>query len=115
MNTKEKIRLRNAMLDALDKIICGEIEDRNSGICVNLGNFIYDEGLEINDEIESFINAGIISWPDFNGNLSYPISEIDPKSKYWSTSNKYTGEYGEARIRLAIHLSDYIQKHWEEL
>jgi hypothetical protein len=72
------------------------------GICTNI---VYIKM----DGIRSLLSK----WTDFSGDVNYPVRHPtinDPKEGYWSKSNKWTGEYGNRRRKLARFLAKEFRK-----
>ena len=68
---------------------------------------------------EEYVESLFRKWKEFSGSFSYPIppgiETDDIGYHYRSVENKYTGSYGEARIRLAEYLIKKIKKDLKNL
>lgn len=106
MTSQEESAIRNSII-RLQYIAAGvKPRWRVFGICFN-ANFEY-----LPCSIRSDIDDAIRQWPEFSGSLAYPIglNLFEASHLYDRTRDKYVGEYGEARRRLAQYLADHLQK-----
>lgn len=92
------------ILKVLQEYVLGDIKYTGVGLCSN----IY-RGLSCNrneDLVEEWLYDSFKVWPEFSGDLDYPISvtDQDPEVQYCCTKDKTVGEYGAARKRLAEFL-----------
>lgn len=98
--------VRNELNRLLSQVAMGT-QSKSNGICygysINSGYSLV--GLDL--------KFGIKSWEEYSGNAAFPISDPDgklkPSKKYWASTDKWAGEYGEARIRLLKHLYDVVK------
>lgn len=84
--------------------------DEDDGICHNLDRLMYGEDGRDWEQPDpcDLLRPQFESWPEYSGNYAYPIALegwMRPSSAYWSSenSNKWVGEYGDARRRLLDH------------
>lgn len=54
------------------------------------------------------------TWKHFSGDLKFPVhtsNKLDPIQQFdYNTVSKYTGKYGKARLKLAKHALNIIEK-----
>lgn len=99
--------VRNELKELLSQVAMGT-QSKSNGICycvrVNSGYSLSRLDL----------GFGIMSWEEYSGDAAFPISDPDgklkPSKKYWASTDKWSGEYGEARIRLLKHLYDVVKQ-----
>lgn len=63
------------------------------------------EALDDIDWIESVLDAVFIKWPEYSGDVNFPVPASNGKgplmaASAWLRHDKWTGEYGESRRRL---------------
>ena len=66
-------------------------------------------------DIMGLVPSAMQSWPEFSGDVRYPVPHPDllPESAYtakWEVG-KWDGEYGESRRRLCQHVADWIREN----
>jgi hypothetical protein len=80
--------------------------DTDTGICTNI------EYLALRDDqsisyLESLLWEAFRAWPEFSGNVNYPVPcGDDSQAGYWRTA-LWEGEYGAARMRLLNFVHSY--------
>lgn len=90
---------------------------------VDDGRFSHSYGICTNVDAPHDIAAAALSWPEFSGNPEYPVpapvnyaaawakTEGAHYAAYWDrTLPQWSGEYGEARIRLLKHCIEYFKE-----
>lgn len=101
-------------LDAALDIKAGNF-DKEYGICSNLRNKVYGEGLDPY-ELWLIMQQAFYTWPKFSGDINYPIN--DPYNevsahRVYDQLPKWTGEYGALRFELLDHVIDCLKKEIE--
>ena len=77
----------------------------------------HGNGTAVENAMESLRSTGMQSWPEFSGDVDYPVGGGDhaPDDVYITAKDLYVGEYGAARRRLAAHLLEWNAPYVEEL
>ena len=111
------------LLEALLSIRETPVEDRgNNGICGLVSTYVYnkyikeygeeraDEVDHIDDEVQEALIDLFEEWPEYSGYSGFPIAGLNgsPTHTYFRL-NKWSGSYGEARIRLLNWLIQRLQ------
>lgn len=95
------------LIDALRQLRAGDIPIPLLGLCENL------EFLCPTLDGHDFVARHAPSWPEFSGRACYPVPDPDgecpPDGLFHSRQPKWTGPYGEARMRLVDHLIESIK------
>ena len=94
--------------------------NNRQGLCSNCywGPFNrHGDGEAVEGMLESLRSIGMQSWPEFSGDVDYPVGGGDhtPDDIYHTVKDLYVGEYGAARRRLAAHLLEWNAPYVEEL
>lgn len=97
----------------------------NSGICVNLVNFIdIDRSITepiINADVTTakvfaVMNGYFLRWSKFSGSTTFPIKLKEKReSSCYVNLPKWVGEYGDLRWELVDHLLNCIHEEYEEI
>lgn len=98
------------------------VQNKAHGICLAAK---YNFGIEVVDEIEQLLHGIFVKWPEYSGNVYYPVPDPDWDDDMYSEADAaeyaynqagidtmWQGPYGEARMRL---LDFIIQTLSEEL
>lgn len=81
-------------------------EHREKAICQILEE--HEVPLSLYWEIKKLIRL----WPNYSGHPIYPIKHPhkDPRTAYYSTIDKWSGDYGTERCKLCLWLCDVLKK-----
>jgi len=85
--------------------------DVNAGLCVNTGlDVVLDKLSEIySQKWYEFRHKFYLDWLEYSGDITFPIPPGN--ILYFETSNKYIGEYGESRRRLAAYCAAKLKTY----
>lgn len=104
--TGKREQVRDSLKELLSKVAMG-LQCKGDGICYNI-SLCSNYSLHAID-----LKFGIMSWYEYSGNAAFPVSDPEGKlglsKKYWGSTDKWSGEYGKARVRLLKHLYDVVK------
>lgn len=106
-----------------NEIMCGgtvlpqHTFDENAGLCDNL---IDNTPNRIHDVLTHWLQAMFQEWNGFSGSVFHPVKDPDyspnnPGKAYASLTNKYTGNYGANRFKLAKFLLKRLTENVSDL
>lgn len=105
--TGKREQVRDSLKELLSKVAM-ETQSKSNGICFNISLWS-TYSLKAID-----LKFGIMSWYEYSGDDTFPVSDpegkLEPREKYWASTDKWSGEYGEARVRLLKHLYDVVKQ-----
>jgi hypothetical protein len=116
MYTSKEVQMVADVLEHMLHMPCSELEKRG-GICANLAGF-KSEALSI---FQYYSVEAYHKWPHYSEDMYYPVpNQGDPKNALNKSSafnafhkHKYksmwSGEYGNLRISLLVHLCTFFQ------
>ena len=111
------------LLEALLSIRETPVEDRSDdGICALVSAYVYKNYIKEHGEYSAYEASDVVDevryalydlfeeWPEYSGSIAFPIASPDgtPVEIYFML-NKWSGSYGEARIRLLDWLIQRLQ------
>lgn len=81
-----------------------------TGICDN-ATTVYQLACEDDEELQGLIASMSVQWDSFSGDYFFPVgvTGMGAEEAYHSLFNKWEGEYGENRRRLAGFLAHKIE------
>lgn len=96
---------------ALEKAVLGEA-DGCMGLCCLMGEVTASLPQSQRSAFQVWKEACFESWPEFSGDIHYPVpspyEDYTARDIYCGNLHKYSGEYGQRRINLALHLLDNL-------
>lgn len=84
----------------------------NIGLCNNLRWTLEERGVDYQSlyELKVWMKKTFTTWSRYSGDPGFPVPSCDKDLKlmdaYYNANNLYEGEYGCARMELAMHLVD---------
>ena len=92
----------------LEQAVRGEADDC-LGLCCLMGNVVHPHQRLA---LGKWKEACFVTWPEFSGDIHYPVpspyEDYTARDMYCGNLHKYSGEYGQRRINLALHLLDNL-------
>ena len=102
----------NLMKNVLNDALCGKIENKLEGICINLGHKVAWKS------IQSIIEKSCSGWIHSSSDKLYPISHntsANPSEAYKYCTDMWIDEYGRRRLELCQRMIDVIDIELEKV
>lgn len=108
--------VRACIIMGLEKADAGnypETWDKSEGICYNMSCLMtFNDHFAVRHEIRQEMKRIFKAWPEFSGDVTWPIcnGDVDPKKSYLFAKDKWTNsKYGKARKRLLKFLIEKLK------